>query len=189
MANPELVKVLDYILNRCDEAAIEAVAAAVIRRRRDLTVFGGVSKLPDPQRMAQELSGQINVGASIDGLRESIRSMAVRIIKQEAPELTGAQIDELTHAWIPGPGRSDDKNSPVKLPQGLLVSMIDQFVAFAQGRMNKAENENLREEMGAWPERYWNSFPPVVRLIITDYLKGETGENEFRSKLETALEF
>jgi hypothetical protein len=41
--------------------------------------------------------------------------------------------------------------------------------------------------MGSWPERYWKAFPPVVRLIITDYLKGETGEKEFRSKLETAV--
>jgi hypothetical protein len=189
MANPELVKVLDYILNRCDEAAIEAVAAAVIRRRRDLAVFGGAQNLPDPQRMAKELSGQINIGATIDGLRESIRSMAVRIIKQEAPELTDAQIDELTQAWIPGPESAGGGGSANKLPQGLLFSMIDQFVAFSQGRMSKTEDKNLREEMGSWPERYWQAFPPVVRLIITDYLKGETGEKEYRSKLETALEF
>jgi hypothetical protein len=184
MANPELVKVLDYILNRCDEAAIEAVAAAVIRRRRELAVFGGVQDLPDPQRMARELSGQINGGANIEGLRESVRSLAVRIIKQEAPELTDAQIDELTRAWIPGPENAGPEN---QAPRELLLSMIDQFVAFSQGRMSGAEDKGLRDEMGAWPERYWNAFPPVVRLIVTDYLKGETGEKEFRSKLETAL--
>jgi hypothetical protein len=184
MANPELVKTLDYILNRCDEAAIEAVAAAVVRRRRDLTMFGGAQNLPDPRRMARELSGQINIGASIEGLRESIRAMAVRIIKQEAPELTEDQIDELTRAWIPAPPAPDTEN---RLPRDMLLSMIDQFTAFSQGRMGKAEDAGLREELGAWPERYWKAFPPVVRLIITDYLKGETGEKEFRSKLETAL--
>jgi hypothetical protein len=187
MANPELVKVLDYILNRCDEAAIEAVAAAVIRRRRDLSVFGGAQNLPDPRRMARELSSQVNIGASIEGLRDSIRSMAVRIIKQEAPELTDAQIDELTRAWIPGAGQGEGEGgSPEKLPRDLLFSMVDQFVAFSQGAMNKAEEKGLRDELGPWPERYWKAFPPVVRLIITDYLKGETGEGEFRSKLETA---
>jgi hypothetical protein len=188
MANPELVKTLDYILNRCDEAAIEVLAAAVVRRRRDLSLFGGAQSLPDPQRMARDLSGQMNIGASIEGLRESIRNMAVRIIKQEAPELTDAQINELTGAWIPGPEAGAD-GSGEKLPRELLFSMVDQFTAFSQGRMSKAEDKSLRDEMGPWPERYWNSFPPVVRLIITDYLKGETGEKEFRSKLETAVEF
>ncbi|MDR0623685.1 MAG: hypothetical protein LBG10_04580 [Treponema sp.] len=187
MANPELVKVLDYILNRCDEAAIEAVAAAVVRRRRDLAMFGGMQNLPDPRRMARNVSSQVNTGASIDGLRESVRSMAVRIIKQEAPELTDDQIDELTRAWIPGPQKNGDGGSTEKLPRDLLFSMADQFVAFSQGRMSKAEDKSLRDEMGSWPERYWKAFPPVVRLIVTDYLKGETGEKEFRSKLETAV--
>jgi hypothetical protein len=171
MANPELVKTLDYILNRCDEAAIEAVAAAVVRRRRDLTMFGGSQNLPDPRQMARELSGQINIGASIEGLRESIRSMAVRIIKQEAPELTDAQIDELTRAWIPGP-EAADRDSENAIPQDLLLSMIDQFTAFSRGQMSKAEDAGLREELGPWPERYWKAFPPAIRLIITDYLKG-----------------
>jgi hypothetical protein len=185
MANPELVRVLDYILNRCDEAAIEAVAAAVVRRRRDLAMFGGAQNLPDPQRMARELSGQINIGASIEGLRESVRSMAARIIKQEAPELNETQINKLLGTWIPGP--QGDGDSAEKLPRELLVSMVDQFVTFSQGRMSKVEDAGLREEMGTWPERYWKAFPPVVRHVVTDYLKGETGEKEFRSKLETAL--
>ncbi|MDR1239251.1 MAG: hypothetical protein LBK27_03980 [Treponema sp.] len=188
MANPELIKTLDYILNRCDEAAIEAVAAAVVRRRRDLSIFEGSQNLPDPRRMAKELSGQINAGANIEGLRESVRAMAIRIIKQEAPDLTEAQIGELTRAWIPG-AEAADGGPESKVPRELLLSMIDQFTAFSQGRMSKAEDAGLREEMGSWPERYWKAFPPVVRLIITDYLKGETGEKEFRSKLETALVF
>ncbi|MDR1127836.1 MAG: hypothetical protein LBL20_00870 [Treponema sp.] len=50
MADSELVRVLDYILNRCDEGAIEAVSAAVLRRKRDLAMFGGMGKLPDPKK-------------------------------------------------------------------------------------------------------------------------------------------
>jgi hypothetical protein len=185
MVNPELVRTLDYILNRCDDAAIDAVAAAVVRRRRDLALFGA-DRIPDPQKMAGDVSAQINVGASIEGLRKTIRSMAVRIIKQEAPELTGAQIDELTRAWIPGPEAAGG-GSGNKARRDLIFSMIDQFVAFSQGKMSKIEEKGLRDELGSWPERYWNAFSPVVRLIITGYLKGETGEREFRSKLETAV--
>jgi hypothetical protein len=100
MANPELVRVMDYILNRCDRKSIEAVAAAVVRRRREQELFA--DSFPDAKQMARDAYTQINAGASIEGMRETVRNMAVRIIRQEAPELTEEQIAELTAAWIPG---------------------------------------------------------------------------------------
>ena len=184
MANPELVRVMDYILNRCDEKSIDAVAAAVVRRRRDLTMFGGAANLPDPKKMARELSEQISTGASIEGMREAVRDMAVKIIRQEAPELNEEQIAELTSAWIPGRGgaRSSDE-----LPPDMLLEMVDQFVSFSTGSMSNAEENKLRQEIGAWPERYWKAFPEVVKLIVKDYLDGEIGEKEYRSKIAAAL--
>ncbi|MDR3172787.1 MAG: hypothetical protein LBU19_00935 [Treponema sp.] len=65
--------------------------------------------------------------------------------------------------------------------------MTGQFVAFSQGAMDRQEDQELRAELGSWPERYWKAFPPVIRLFITDYLKGETGEKDFRDQIETAL--
>jgi hypothetical protein len=53
--------------------------------------------------------------------------------------------------------------------------------------MDAAEEQGLRKELGAWPERYWKAFPQVIRLLITDYLKNEISEREFRSRLDTAL--
>ncbi|MDR2375218.1 MAG: hypothetical protein LBD96_02145 [Treponema sp.] len=199
MSNPELLATLDYILNRCDEGAIEAVAAAVLRRRRDLTVFGGVVNLPDPHKMAQEFSSRLDIGGAIDGLRASVRDMAVRIIKQEAPDLSDERVEDLVRTWIPertGPaparegvpqGTAGALQGKAALPEDLLRSMIDQFVAFSRGTMDEGEDQGLRAELGPWPERYWKAFPPVIRLLITDYLKGETGEKDFRGKLETAL--
>jgi hypothetical protein len=186
MANSELVRVMDYILNRCDTKSIEAVAAAVVRRRRELEMFGDAS-MPDPKQMARDISGQINMGASIDGMRETIRNMAVRIIRQEAPELTDAQIAELTAAWIPSsrPGGSAASG----LPPDVLLEMIDQFVSFSSGQMSAADDKKLRKEMGAWPERFWKAFPEVVKLIIKDYLNGEIGEKTYRSKIAAALSF
>ncbi|MDR2184144.1 MAG: hypothetical protein LBO80_00535 [Treponema sp.] len=181
MADPELVRTLDYILNRCDDAAIDAVAAAVVRRRRNLALFGA-DRIPDPQKMARDLSARINIGASIEGLRETIRSMAVRMIRQEAPELTDEQIDELTAAWIPGAGSGGRS-----FPRDVLASMVEQFVSFSLGRMSPSEDQSLRNEIGAWPERYWKSFPKVIRLIITDYLNGALNEGEFNSKISAAL--
>lgn len=185
MADPELVRVMDFILNRCDEKAIEAVAAAVVRRRRELAMFGGMSNLPDPKKMARELSSQINAGASVEGMRETIRNMAVKIIRQEAPELTDEQIAELTAAWVPDRSASSGPN----LPPDMLLEMIDQFVSFSTGGMKEAENNKLRADLGAWPQRYWTAFPDVIKLIVKDYLNGEMDEKAYRSKIAAALSF
>jgi hypothetical protein len=181
MADPALIRTLDYILNHCDEKSLDAVAEAVVRRRRELAMTGG-GGMPDPRRMAKELSAQIGSGTGIAGLRETVRDMAVRIIKQHAPELTEGQIAELTTAWVPGGEAASDK-----LPADLLFAMAGQFVSFSLGRMTESEDKRLRSEMGAWPERYWQAFPEVVKLIIKDLVDEKITEEEFSAKLRTAL--
>jgi hypothetical protein len=184
MANPELVKVMDYILNRCNERDIEVLAAAVIRRRRDLALFGNTRNMPDPKQMAQNMATQMNLEGTISNLRESVREFAVRVIRQEAPELNDEQVEELTRAWIPDGG---DNAANADLPPDLLAGMITQFVAFSRGEMDEEEDASLREQFGAWPERYWKAFPQVMRLIITDYLKDEMDDEEFNLRLDTAM--
>jgi len=193
MANPELVRTLDYILNRCDEKSIEAVAAAVVRRRRELTMFGGSSSIPNPGNMVKEVSSQLNLDGAMDGLRKSIQDYAVRIIRQEAPELSEEQIEQLTSNWIPD-SKSSKKTDPDArgrsgkgLSRDLLASMIDQFISFSQGDMEPEEDTALRSEMGPWPDKYWKSFPQVIRLLITDYLKGAIKEEDFNTRIGLAL--
>jgi hypothetical protein len=53
--------------------------------------------------------------------------------------------------------------------------------------MPEGEESRLRSEIGAWPERYWQAFPEVVKLIIKDLLDGNISEKEFGSKLRMAL--
>ncbi|MDR2478649.1 MAG: hypothetical protein LBD48_04970 [Treponema sp.] len=192
MTNPELIQALDYILNRSDEASIEALAEAVVRRRRDIALFGAVD-IPDPRRMAKDLSGQMTagIGSGIEGVKRSVREMAVRIIKEEAPELNDEQVEELCRAWIPQRAATEtgaDSGPARALPRDVLVSMIEQFISFSQGTMKEAVDKNLRDEIGAWPERYWNAFPPVIRLTISDFLKNKIDEKEFNSKVAIALE-
>ena len=178
---------LDYILNRCNEQDIEAVAAAVVRRRRDIAMCGGMS-VQDPRRMAKEISAQLNIEGSIEGLQASIKNYAIRIIKQQAPELADNQIEELTRAWLPewniGPveprrqvpsshGKKTPSPAESAIPQDMLVSMVNQFVLFSLGRMEDEEDHALRKEMGPWPDKYWQAFPQAIRLFIKDLLKGE----------------
>ncbi|MDR1869667.1 MAG: hypothetical protein LBQ82_06750 [Treponema sp.] len=194
MADTELFQTLDYILNRCDAASIEAVAEAVVRRRRNLSMFSAVGNIPDPERMAKEITGQISTGlGGIEIMKDSIREMMVRIIKEHAPELSADQIDELCQAWLPqdnfrisGQARGTAKKET--LPRDVLISMIEQFISFSRGSMRKSVDQNLREEMGVWTERYWKAFPPVIRQIISDFLKDKITEKEFNSKIGIALE-
>ena len=193
MASRELAQTLDYILNRCNERDIEAVAAAVVRRRRDIAMFGSMPEIPDPRRLAEEISSQLDMEGSIEGLKDSVRDYAIRIVRQQAPELTDRQIEELTRAWIPGrqgsgeriPREQDSRGQPI--PRDLLASMIDQFVSFSLGRMDEKEERALRKDIGSWPDRYWKAFPPVIRSLITDFLKGEMDEDDFNMRIGLAL--
>jgi len=194
MANQELVRTLDYILNRCNERDIEAVAAAVIRRRKDIAMFGSMPVAPDPGSLAKEVTSQLNIEGNIESLKNSIRDYAIRIIKQQAPELTDKQIEELTRSWIPQKasgaksGRKQKGGLDESIPRDILASMVDQFVSFSLGRMEEEEDNALRREMGPWPDKYWNAFPNVIRLLIKDFLKGEVDEAGFNTRMGLALD-
>jgi len=183
LTDPQLVQALDYILNKSDESSIEAIAEAVVRRRRELHTYGAFSGI-DPHKMAKVITEQIStgIGGSLESLKATVRDMTARIIKENAPELSQSQVEELCRAWIPQP-QSKEKS----MPADLLLSMAEQFVSFSQGRMKDSVDKSLRDEMGAWPQRYWNAFPPVVRGIISDYLKDKISEEEYNEQLATAL--
>jgi hypothetical protein len=187
MTDPGLLQALDYILNKSDDASIDVLAEAVVRRRRDLAVFNTVGGMPDPQKMSKKITEKINagIGGGIESMRKSVQEMIVKILKEHAPELNEKQINELCEAWLPdGVGK---KSADSALPPDVLLSMIEQFVSFSRGEMKAPVDKNLRDEMGAWPQRYWNNFPPVVQQIITDYLKNKITEKDFKSKICIAL--
>jgi hypothetical protein len=119
--------------------------------------------------------------------------MAMRIIREEAPELSDEQAAELTRAWVPATGQHTGRREETaavpqdRLPPDLLGAMIDQFVLYSLGGMDKREDQALRSQFDAWPERYWKAFPPVIQLIISDFLKGGMEENDFKTKIGAAL--
>jgi hypothetical protein len=194
MANQELVRTLDYILNRCNERDIEVVATAVVRRRRDIAMFGSMPVAPNPGSLAKEITARLDIEGNIEGLKKSVRDYAIRIIKQQAPELKDEQIEELTSAWIPDKTNGAKNRKKRKggldgsVPRDVLASMVDQFVSFSLGRMEEEEDNALRQEMGPWPDKYWNAFPNVIRLLIKDFLKGEVDEAGFNTRMGLALD-
>ncbi len=210
MADAELVKTLDYILNRCGAAEIEAVAAAVVRRKRDLSMFGDAGVM-DPARWAKKAAEDLagSAGASLKAVRSTVRGLAAEMLRKEAPELDDDQIAELLGAWVPDPASDGGRVSggaagqsagivdvdgeapsdrPSRIPPDVLLAMAEQFVAYSSGAMAKAEESALRRELGDWPERYWRSFPGGVRAVVTEYLKGTSDQQSFLAKLRAAVE-
>jgi len=190
MADQGLLQALDYILNHSDGASVDALAEAVTRRRRDLSIFQAIGEIPNPEKMAKEISESLGGSTKkiMDGMKLSIHEMIVRLLREHAPELNDSQIEELCQEWLPmQTGIQSKKQKDKNLPSDALLSMIEQFVSFSHGTMSKSVDQNLREEIGAWPERYWNSFPSVIRQIIKDYLENKITEKEYKSKILIAI--
>ena len=196
-AEKELLAVTDYILNRAGGREIELIFAAVERRKAELANGGGyVLSAINPENMAKQMSESINrsIQASLDGVRHTFRDFAADMLQKEAPELTTEQMNMLIDSWIPASGSYDSKTKSLSqngkvggLPADVLYGMILQFVSFSIGEMQKREDEELRKNMGNWPEKYWKRFPPSIRQEIKTFLNGETTSGEFRKNITAMI--
>ena len=196
-AEKELLAVTDYILNRAGGREIELIFAAVERRKTELANGGGhVLSAINPENMAKQMSESINrsIQASLDGVRHTFRDFAADMLQKEAPELTTEQMNMLIDSWIPASGSYDSKTKSLSqngkvggLPADVLYGMILQFVSFSIGEMQKREDEELRKNMGNWPEKYWKRFPPSIRQEIKTFLNGETTSGEFRKNITAMI--
>jgi hypothetical protein len=209
----ELMTVLDYVLNRCTIREIDALEAAVERRRKDLSANGGVISL-DPARSAKAMGAtvQSSVNASMDGIRNTFREFAANMLRKEAPELSQEQMEELIDAWIPkymsvdGKGHvtaSSDGSAPVSLsryaglakkglingiPPDAMYGMICQFVAYSGGTMSLSDEAGLREALGDWTAVYWKKFPREIQELVKLFLAGSLSGAEFDNQLSGLLQ-
>jgi hypothetical protein len=183
-ANAELVQAVDYILNRCNERDIEAVAQAVVRRRKDLQMFGGVSQVPDSQRLAEQITAQFNVEGSMEVVRSMIQDAVVNIIRQEAPGLSDAQVQMITNTMISG---ATESAAGKAVPRDMLEEMVNQFAAYSVGAMPPEDDARLRAGIANWPERYWEAFPASIKSLIKDLINGTVEPDEFQRKLRMLI--
>jgi len=187
MEREELYKIVDAILNQATNDDVEVIEAALKRREGDeeKSKFLNVSPKKLADTVAHSIADQISY--SRDTLRDMIRNYAVDIIRKEAPELNDEQVRDLLHAWIPDPGgtgrSSPEYGGPAErkdageeyqgsIPKDMLVTMIEQFLVYSEGRMPVREQAQLRREMPDWQKKYWEKFPPRIKDALSLYLKG-----------------
>lgn len=210
MKDSELVRVLDFILNRCTIREIDAVEAAVKRRRSDLSAATGLSSL-DPGRLAAEMNSTIqrSLESSMSGMRSAIREYAAGVIRSEAPELTDNQLDELLDAWVPemvpqsagrrgaaehrfaaepqpaGGGTPQSAGTVSGAQRDAVLMMAVQFTDGCLGTLSAAAETALIKEFGGeWAALFWKQFPSDVRRLIKKRSKNEIDDASFRAALE-----
>lgn len=205
--------VLDYVLNRCTIREIDALEAAVKRRREDLTAQTGIISL-DPEYAARSMSAaaQDSINSSMDTIRGTFRDFATNMLLKEAPELSRKEMEELVDQWIPehmavdstgkvssssditGQGNQDQYVGLAKkglingIPCDAMYNMICQFVEYSTGRMTLSDESTLRGEIGDWTSIYWKKFPAQIRSLIKSFLAGEMDGAQFDRELSFVLQ-
>lgn len=158
----------------------------------------------DPAKMAKSVSDNINehVQSSLEQVHENIRGYVRELIKQEAPDIPEEHLQELVDTWTPDPqgkihgkaaGKTGDGGpaagggSTGGLPPDLLLTMVRQFLSYSRGSMSIREQQRLREEIPDWQESYWKRFPPRVKKLISNVVKGNISQESFWDRLTSEL--
>ena len=168
----DLLFIIDYILHRADLRELDAVAAAVERRQRQISDIGGTPFTPEEAAKKMSESIYASIDASMDGVRHTFRNYAADLLQKEAPELSKEQLAELVDSWIPQSGGSRGKSSRASLakngsvqgiPADLLYEMVIQFVSYSLGEMPVETQRSLTAAMHNWTESYWRRFPTGIK--------------------------
>ncbi|MBN2531695.1 MAG: hypothetical protein JXB88_02325 [Spirochaetales bacterium] len=175
-----LFGIIDFILNRATEKELVAIKAALDRRTK-----GKLSSGKSLSDMVTDSTSKISerMKIPVDHIRHSVRDIVIRLIKQNAPDITDEQLSILLDEWVPGSSGKKSKKKQTNLPPDALIAMIRQFIAFSVGQMPEEEEATLRREMSDWPGKYWNAFPEAIRLHISSFLKARMNEKEFWEKV------
>ncbi len=172
MENRELFNIVDYILNKAGERELEVIKEALKRRieRRDHSPMG-----IDINRVAHDAGSSLGkqVASSKEYIRNTVKDFVIKTIRQEAPDISDHDLNILLDQWAPDPGNERKSSGGKKLPNDVVIKMIDQLLRFSSGEMPVTEQSRLRESMPDWQENYWINFPDKIRGLITLYLKGK----------------
>jgi hypothetical protein len=187
MSRKELQFILDYILNKADEAEFEVIAKACERRGRDFKAFaslGGEGPGAMAKRMASEL--EKGVGATMESVRGTVRGFVADIIRKNAPEISEEQLAALLDEYAPSPG-TERKREASPIPPEALLGMITSFVDYSRGAMPPSRQRELWESSSRWQDEYWAAFPAEVKALVKAYIEGQLDDETFGTAVLSLL--
>ncbi|MCL2294309.1 MAG: hypothetical protein FWC36_05540 [Spirochaetes bacterium] len=170
----ELFNIADFILNKADEKDLGVIEEVLKRRLEQKSKSpGGVDINYLARTAGDSISKQLSY--SREQVRETVTGFVKGIIKQHAPEIGDNELKVLLDEWVPDPEAAKKKHAEKekKLPNDVIIKMIDQFLRFSNDQMSLDEQKALRDSMPQWQEDYWKAFPLRIRGLLTLYLKGK----------------
>jgi hypothetical protein len=196
MAKEELGAVLDYILNKADEAEFEVIVKACERRRQDIGRYAKLGGM-GPGALAGQLADSVKEGLSVsmDGIRQTVRGFVVDIIRQEAPEASEEDIAKLLEHYLPERGSEPDRpGAPglvdvdaARLPPEAVAVMAEEFLSYSLGGMPPSQQKDLWDSLPDWQDKYWESFAPALKALIKARIEGRLDDDQFWKAALTTL--
>lgn len=173
----ELIKIVDYILNRAGDREMEVIISAIKKKDNDRR-----HRLFDPAQNARKMAESVSqqVGTTHENVKHMMRGFISEIIKKNAPEIPEADLEALLNTYMPGEKKKTPKADGA-LSGEILISMVDQFLAYSTGGMTGTEEAALSAQIPGWPEKYWKAFSPELQELITRFLKGDMEHRDFRT--------
>ncbi|MBN1647663.1 MAG: hypothetical protein JW874_06500 [Spirochaetales bacterium] len=179
----DIKQVLDFILNKAGDRDLAVITEALKRRSDKASGLGGLDVGAMARENARNVAQQMNVDK--DQIRDMVRDFTVKIITQNAPELTPAQVEAILDDTLPD-GNAAGSNAS-NLPADVLETMIRQFLSFSMNKMSLREQEKLHAEMHDWYEQYWKIFPDSVQYVLKDHIEGRISEEEYKARISEIL--
>jgi hypothetical protein len=174
----ELIRILDFILNKADADELNVIREAMERRAKNLMSPMGQLNIP---KMAESFTKAMEAQmGSVKNIHEIAQKFVKDMIINMIPEIPKEHLEVLLKNWVPDP-EYRSKQTEESLPKGIVKSMIVQFIDYSLGRMSE---KNKQELTPGWSERYWSIFSINTRNLITAFLKGNISEEEFWSGIE-----
>lgn len=190
----QLYGIIEYILNVADPDDLAVIKAALEKRlndKRPAPVLG-----LNPAKLAAQSTNGIN--AQLEGSKKMVKQMAAGfaadIIRQNAPELSEEQVQELLSEFMPesAGGRSprstrNEEALGQNLPAGMIIQMVQQFLDYSEDSMSPAEQIQLENDIPGWKEKYWRSMPGQVQKLVSLYLNGDIDRKRFDAHVYEVL--
>jgi hypothetical protein len=188
MSRKELEFILDYILNKADAGEFEVIAKACQRRGKDMKAFESIGG-EGPGAMARRMAGELQtgLGATMEGVRGTVRGFVADIIRKEAPEISEGEIAELLDEYAPPPGAERKGKKAPSLPSEALLGMVSSFVEYSRGAMAPSRQRELWESDPRWQDQYWAAFPAELKALVKANLEGRIDDGTFGSAVLSIL--
>lgn len=169
--------ILYYILNKATPEELAGIEMALNKRKKNTPL---TLKDINFEKMAKEMASKVSSNFNID-VKDMAKRIVTQLILEKEPNISEEHLEKLLDYYVP-----DEKK--VNLPKELILIMVQHFLDYSLGRMDKKMIEELKKSSPNWYEKYWNAFPYEVRVLISDFLKAKINSTEFWSQLEKILQ-